>query len=452
MAIAHTPSKKVITPVVGSPENNLDNGVDVSTIPPSLVITTTKVVDTELVNDPNPWRETSAVRENNTLTHVTGAPWTVDYLKSHSGKGDISDVITNDSLAINQQFLRYNDLVIKVQSALTPTTDPETQVTVLTGTAIVENILVPTRGDGLIVPMDHGTFGLLTVTSAVPLSILRGRAYSIEYSVSSLDQDFIKSLSNKVAMTYYCRSLGRSDITVALTSAQVEAVINSQRIIQQATTEYTQEFYNHDCFSYTVKVNDLVHHDPLVSRFIEYSMGNTHHVERYLDLVEVHTDIYTSILNQQLPVASKLDLNINVELGQAGVRPDLSRINYSGIKSTVLVDTSLAASVILYSVKVEKTKFKLSDHWESTVAVVDSILPNPKLNSTYLFNSDWFDTPSSLLEVEMKKHLNNKRMDVEVLMTALQYLRESATSHERYYYMPIVLHLVRLYYGKYGNH
>lgn len=452
MAIAKPYDKNVINPRVGDSSNNLQNSpTSTGTIESTTVVTETKVVDTELVNNINPWRDTQAVRDAETLTIVPGRAWIVEYYKGIRGNDDVGDVSDSLTTGVSQQFAKYSDLTLKVQAALTPSTDPTTQVTSIVGTSIVESILVPSVGDHIVAKLEAGRRAVMVVTSAMPMSIFKGRAYTIEYSVIDLPTETILELDSKVIQTYHCRSIGRSDNVVALTSGKLMATYDLAQSISRITESWAIEFYNDRAFTYCVDFNDRLHHDPLTVEFYRALTGTTDYVERYVDTTQIRGAIYLILLSGTLPNKASRDIATIVNLSGTGLRPHLSRVAYVGIESVPNLDDSIGVNVLLRSVVEQPTVSKMKDGWVGSDLVTLNTLPNPTLHDNYLFKDGWLNEPEmSVLESQIKAHLTGRLTDETLILQLIINLENEASLHERYFYGPIILFLAKVHYAKYG--
>jgi hypothetical protein len=434
--------KTVITPPpttsVGEPDV-----AGIVTITPTIVVTETKVIDTELINDGNPWRDTQAVRDATTLTEPLGRPWPVDYLKSAAGNGDIPDVSSVSTSYANQQFIEYRDLVLKVTQGLVPETNPETQVVTIIGAATLVDVLIPTQGDHIIARLDEGRTVTLVVTRVTSPGIYKGRAYNIEYKAIDISPDDLVVIRTKITHTFHCVQLNRSDSTVALTSAAIGKLNAAKRRLDMLESAYVSDFYNERAYTFTLKLGESIHHDPLTVTLVRAMIDKLPYVENYVDLSRIRTDIYNDLLILRISPKPSPDLVKNMILGATLVSARLNTINYVGINTVAKVNAEIIHTEYLTT---------LNSAWEASLAAESNILPNPSTHSSYLVPEKWWLAENmSTLEQEMWAFINGKPSSEDSIVKLIETMETVATEHERYYFAPIVMLLGVSHYVKHGS-
>lgn len=191
----------------------------------------------------------STYNPRNTLaTFIRGMRDTVEYYQVVRDQDEALNKHSTETAAVYQQYRKIERLVMKVQSAISPTTDPKTQNVEASGKATLYCGLVPSIGDMLIVDLGRGRGGLFNVTSAQRVNLYKHPIFVIEYDlVAFVSQrpDLVIDLEKKVVETrVYHEDFLLNGTTPFLLPAEREEIATLERALADMIDYYLGEFYN----------------------------------------------------------------------------------------------------------------------------------------------------------------------------------------------------------------
>lgn len=140
----------------------------------------------------------------NLITHIEGANWKVNYyqqiLEEHTALAGHNP--TKDP--IYQQYLKIEEMILKVDTALNWQQTNETKSGVVTGSAHVYPPFIPNQGDMFIGDIGDGNAAIFQVTVSEKLSLFKESVYRIEYTlIDYAEGDRVVNLDKKVVETRY---------------------------------------------------------------------------------------------------------------------------------------------------------------------------------------------------------------------------------------------------------
>ena len=141
---------------------------------------------------------------SNLMTHVEGSSWTVNYY---------SQVLNDDNQVqgqqpnldpIYQQYTLIRGFELKVTSPLTTSQDTETMSMSLTGSANVYPMVIPNIGDMFLADIGDGREGIFKITNSERRSIFKDTVHFIEYVLVNYSTEELRGdLNQKVIRTVH---------------------------------------------------------------------------------------------------------------------------------------------------------------------------------------------------------------------------------------------------------
>ncbi|MNU19713.1 hypothetical protein D3C71_79460 [compost metagenome] len=125
--------------------------------------------------------DTRYVPQSALLTHLEGSPWTVNYYSQVLGEDNAVAGQNVTREAIYQQYRLIKGFELKVTQPLQQTQDPVSKSMTQTGMANIYPFVIPNVGDMFLADIGDGREGLFKITSSERRSIYKESAYVIEY-------------------------------------------------------------------------------------------------------------------------------------------------------------------------------------------------------------------------------------------------------------------------------
>lgn len=125
--------------------------------------------------------DTRYVPQSALLTHLEGSSWTVNYYSQVLGEDNAVEGQDVTRSEIYQQYRLIKGFEFKVTTPLSTSQDPVSKSMQMTGGANVYPFVVPNVGDMFLADMGDGKEGLFKVTSSERRSIMKDTAHAIEY-------------------------------------------------------------------------------------------------------------------------------------------------------------------------------------------------------------------------------------------------------------------------------
>ncbi len=125
--------------------------------------------------------DTRYVPQSSLLTHIEGSSWTVNYYSQVLGEDNAVEGQNVTRQAIYQQYRLIRGFELKVTQPLQSTQDETSKSMTMTGGANVYPFVVPNVGDMFIADVGDGREGVFKITRSERRSIFKETAYAIEY-------------------------------------------------------------------------------------------------------------------------------------------------------------------------------------------------------------------------------------------------------------------------------
>lgn len=400
------------------------------------------------------------------LSHVEGSAWTVDYY---------SQVLTTDSQlagqqvttsGVFQQYTKIEKLELRVSSPLSQSQDPDTKTMSYAGTAYLYSGLIPNEGDMLVAGIDNGQSAIFKIIGTIKKSIFRETVYEINYIIETTDADYLTNLNGKVVNTYVYRkdflTTGQNPLVV---SADNDILMKLGGAYSTLCKQYFPRYYNKEYCTMILPGQEYSIYDPFFTKFIMSAFGTDDH---YLvqDIKELNTTddgvlsqtcLWDAILNQDFSY-------ITTGWTQAGYvstntfsrNPFYNSIRFTGINLCAypidprpLINNAPIVPKLLEPFTLAPTAGTSSAFGipANLAALPVSATPNiypVTQDAYYVLSSNFYTqtTAQSVLESIVSDYLQGKSIDLMSLYNATKLFMQWGAL-EQFYYVPIVLYLIR---------
>lgn len=406
------------------------------------------------------------------ITYVQGASWRIDYYSQVVNRDN--DVRSQDTgqNSIYQQYIQIRNFDVKVTNPLTQSQNQDDKRTVVTGTSIIYSSVIPNKGDMFCADVGDGREGIFVVKNTDKKSYLTQTVYSIDYElVSYTDADLNrkKDLDDKSIKTlFFVKDFALNGQNPLLVEQDYQAVTQLEIIYHELINNYFTWFYNKEKKTLLVPGQPFMTYDAYASNAI-LSIVNTSEVEcvKYIKRINTEREVFLhqpQFWDAMIAVdPSLIDIG-NVKMGLVNTRSFNSNaamegIAYSGIPHLVYPrepDTSIVNSlksiplIPLNDVIVEpanRPNFVPVALADMTVTIGSDIVTciYPVKHDDYYVLSESFykDTATkSLLEIMTRAYLNKEDFSATHLFNLCKQYKSWGLL-EKYYYIPIVLILIK---------
>jgi hypothetical protein len=386
------------------------------------------------------------------IPYVAGYQWNVDYYSQILNKNtDIRDHDYSQS-AIYQQYNKIRDFMFKVTSPLESTQDQTTNEVLVTGSATMFPHVIPNTGDLFLADVGQGKYGIFRITNVERKSIHLESVYEINYSllfykVEVLDR--FKDLESKVINTYYYhKDFVNSGQNPLLVEEDYQVIADISVTYDYLLDQYLSRFYSNQFSTILVPGQESITYDKYLIEYFLSIVDLTEHpdikrIKRMNIDKEVYLDqntIFTALKNRDLAILKKsIKRTTLVSTLTFNKVPVLDGIRYSGIKQLVYPDTS-SDTVIRSFTPPRASIGNLTIDSSSNYPAIYPV----NLDGFYVLSSHFYlqtETQSNL-ETMIRDYLLGKSIDHFKLMDLVK-LTEEFTEIEYYYYIPLIMTLIK---------
>ena len=405
---------------------------------------------------------------NTLLEHLEGKSWTVDWYSQVLDRDSQLNGQQVSSSAVVNQYKKITSLEMKVTQDLTQSQDPETKTMTYAGSSLIYSGLIPNEGDMFVAQIGDGQLATFRVASSAKKSIFKQTAYEVTYNIGTTDPVYLNDLYSKVVATYVFRkdflTHGQNPVIIQSDSAIFEDLGSSYaRLCKQ----YFPRFFNRDYMSMTVPWQAGDVYDPFLVKFIKkmFTISDHYLIQQIRalntddDPVMNQSSIWDALANAD---RSYIDTGFTtvglVNVGQFAYDPFFSSIRYTGVDyclypvdsvSGVTVEAGTRSKVIDYTA-LGASNPPGSYQWvpSSNTSVLGSSVASEiypvTADSRYVFSNEFYTQSAnqSGLEAAVSNYLSGGKPDIASLANSAKLFNTWGVV-EQYYYVPIVLVLIR---------
>lgn len=429
----------------------------------------TPVIENPVITDspkPRLALETQRVPLDSVITHVSGSKWVIEYYRQYLTKDMQPTPLDLERDPVNQQYLKINDLEVRVEQALSPQQDDATKEFTMSGSATVFPGMIPIKGDMFIANTGDGQYTLFTVTRTNRLTNTLDSLYNIEYlAVSVLYQEHLDNLTEKTSKeTVFNKdfiSVGKNPL---LSLAEDATYAEALEKLAGVTRYYFDRFFDNrfDCFTIPGLDNQTAF-DPFLNEFVLKIIAKRDYPQyNKVQLFNTHsiasTDTFTVLdylleNNVNINIASYIDVHYLPNVPTTRFQYYSKGIETSGIDYAVLV-TKTPENRLEELRWLEEPEVPLQMMANSRITVLDFKeqqysatlqITHPLFEDRYIFSSYFYDKDyggMSVVEKMVSNAINGKEIGPTSVMILIDYLIGQASLVESYYLLPIAYRLL----------
>lgn len=405
------------------------------------------------------------------ITYVGGASWTVDYFAQVLDTDDELRGQDSSQSSIYQQYRNIKGMELKVQSPLSSGQDDSNSMQVV-GSATVYPFLIPNKGDMFAADVGDGREGVFMITTSEQKSFMKQSVYTIEYQLqyySDVEQGKRRDLDAKVVQTlFYLKDFLLHGQNPLLIEEDHNATLKLSEKFEELVQNYMNWFFNQDYSTLTVPGQSHVTYDHyLVEGLLSILSTRDAPQVKFIKRLNVDGDYYLKQPNFWKALTTQdrsiLDLS-NRKMGLVQTSgfsrdPMLEGIAYSGIDYMVYPanpDTTLNSSESMPPLTVLEDNITTVP---SRPGSIEQVLPVVILEGvtgplpviapvnaaeSYVLSMAFYqnEQETSLLEVLVNDYFSERAVNPSKLLTLANSYKNWG-GLERYYYIPIVLVLIR---------
>lgn len=436
---------------------------------PSPVIPVKPQIQSTVVS--SPLVDTKYTALSSLITFTEGYLWTVDYY---------SQVISQDSVlagqdpglpAQYQQYRLIRGLELKVGSPISWDQDQVSKAITASGSATVHSTLIANAGDMFAADIGDGRLGVFEITTSTKNSLLQQSTYNINYVLvyfTNNQPSRKKDLDSKVVQTVnYVRDFLLYGQNPFLTDGDYKLVQKLKTIYRDIVNNFMESFYSREKRTLLVPcVGDTVY-DSYLTTFVSKILNtHDHPLVREMVMLNVEDDyklkgnqLYVAILNRDM---RRLDQSFRkmgvVYCKEFSKNPMSGSIRFSGL--TYIVYPFEQMQIVDHSFNKMDTKEPFHytfNQFGSRVGSLNSLIKDTVIDGVtiatiypvqkddhYVFTEAFYDNldGKSLLEVLVINYLNSKQISyLDLYKLCTDFHNWGAL--ERYYYLPIILVLIK---------
>lgn len=407
------------------------------------------------------------------LAYVGGGPWTVDYYHQILGRDNDLKDLDYDSPSTYQTYDKIVGLELRVTTALNNSQDEETAIMSVTGTALFYPIphLVPTAGDVFVAQTGDIHQGLYRITSIERKSFNRDAVYEINYELAVfIDADPARyaNLEQRVArILYFHKDRLVQGLNPLIQSSEQHAYTEIQRSYLDVLRYYCQTFYHPTVQTFVLPGQAHTVYDPFVVDYLlkivsvmeAPQLGKVRQVSTEHDPYLQQPQFWTALLERRWEILEYANTAMGlVSIASFSKDVFLKGARYSWMDYLVypiIPDNSMQAppytpvkpQAFISLVEAPLPPLTLQSPLRDQYVDVNQTIPyiHPVLQDSYYVLRESFYTRSSsmsLLESLTADYILQKSLSSHRLEALIKHVKGWGRL-EQYYYIPIVLTLIK---------
>lgn len=398
------------------------------------------------------------------LRHVEGASWTVDYYSQVLDRDSQLNGHQPTTSGVGQQYSKINNLELKVTSPLSQSQDEETKTMTYKGSALVYSFLIPNEGDMFTADIGDGQTATFRITLSSKKSVFKESVYEIEYTIGTTDTAYLTDLENKVVRTFEYRrdfiNYGQDPIVIQTDSKLLGGLEAVHGTLAQ---KYFPMFFNREYFTLTLPHQPQSVYDSFLTDFVlsVFTSGDAPILAQVRDIsvdeqeVMSLDNLWSALTHRDLTrLTSGFTKTRLVSTKGFSDNPYLGSIRYTGLKHCVYPANPRAIYSDTPETQLLPTGTTIVNYPFPLIlpaVTPGDILPlnTPPIYSVlcddyYVFSEAFYlqTANQSNLEYLVSCFLKEEAIDL-VKLTALARLALTWNPLEQFYYIPIVLFLIR---------
>jgi hypothetical protein len=407
------------------------------------------------------------------LAYVSGSPWAVDYYSQILGRDNDLKDLDYGSPSTYQTYNKLIDLELRVTTALSSSQDEETAIMSVTGSALFYPIphVIPNAGDVFLARTGDLHQGIYRVTSVERKSFNRDAVYEISYELAFLvdvDPSRFADLEQRVSRVHYFHKerlvQGLNPLIQAPEQEHYQTIRGSYKDLVRY---YCQTFFHPSLQTFIIPGQADTIYDPFVVSYLlkivgileAPQMAKVRQIDLEKDPYIAQPQFWTALLERRWTILDYANKTMGIVSMESFSRdPMLKGPRYSGIHKVVyplLPDKSTSSPPFINVrpqtfaslVEADTAPLTLNSPLREQYVDVNQTIPyiHPVLaDEHYVLRSSFYErTPSmSLLEALTADYILQRPMALHRLDALVSHAKGWGRL-EQYYYLPIVITLVK---------
>lgn len=406
------------------------------------------------------------------ITFVEGYWWKVDYYQQViDGGGQLLGQDTGLDKQ-NQQYKLIKGLELKAKDPISWSQDQVSKSMTAQGSSVVHSNLTPNAGDMFVTDVGDGRLGIFQVNNSTQLSLLKQTAYQIDYTLIAFaddGSDRLKDLTKKVILTlHYLRDFMNYGQDPLVTDADFNAIQTLQSLYGEITQFYMGRFFSREYQTLLVPGQSIEIYDHYVAEFITRMLNvNDHPNMLKMRMMNVGDDdvlkldqLYSLMINKNTRAFAFMSRRMGVvATNNFVVNPIAASIRFTRISMVVYpldqnevadVNRNMMQHKVAVAWNYEPSKTLPGDlQQQITDNTIDqagtrAIIHPIHQDGYYVFSKAFYENKEgmSFLEMLTRNYLHGRpNPPQDIVKVAKEY--HNWGSMERYYYLPIVLALIK---------
>ncbi|MNP89096.1 hypothetical protein D3C85_14960 [compost metagenome] len=428
-------------------------------------------VDTELVN------------YDQLTTYVAGQAWYVDFLSRIRARDDDNRAYESSLHPVYQQCKLIKGFELKVTSPLAPSQDATSKDMTLRGTANVYGVLIPNEGDHFFADIGDGREGLFHVIRCTRMTHYNSTIHEIEYGMIKLSSKELRGdiMRNVVETVVFHKDFLETGNMPLLSEEQTGLVNDMKEHYGRLVALYFHDFFSQRFKTLLVPNQNRVTYDPFIIKYLKTILTTDDHpTMRHVTEFNVQGDqtMYEFTLWNCLESMDYDMLSMSVH--KAGIvdvskffnrRPTLNSVYYTGVGAVVYPDMSptnvdagycgfddpVLEDIVRGSGRFRELDrlFKNSLNMDPSFEIYEVNSPenSPQIHQVtiddyYVLSEGFYRHDPTIklskLETLTMAALKGEPIDIRIL-NDLCNGAPKWDNLERFYYVPILFHLLRIY-------
>lgn len=398
------------------------------------------------------------------MTYVEGSAWTVEFFHQLLGRDNETSPQQVTREGAYQQYQRIQRYQLMVTQPLTQQFNSLDATTTIVGAATMLPGFSPNVGDMFVADIGDGRQGIFAITMAEPRSFLKDQAFVVEYTLQDYKTpDRYNDLLKKIVIdTVYDIDFARTGKNPVIQMSQYDLRTQLATYDQVLAEMYLDDFFSTEYSTLIIPEQRTVCYDPFLTRAVVALFdGALITARRRIQLLNCEGSdainrptLWDMLLRGDNLKEARITKRLGLVSSQRFERlPTLSGVRYSGVNH------------VMYPLETRNewdrnnnNRGKLKD---LTLADVDLQSPivippenpvwfkNINVDSAYVLSESFYDqaeTGQSILELTVRQALTNQMIDIDRVVALCKRVQELPRL-ERFYYIPIVIVLIRI--GRY---
>lgn len=404
------------------------------------------------------------------ITYIEGTPWVVQWYSGVVGSGDELTPLQPNQAPVYNQYIQVSELEIRVQDALSQSTDTTNNEISIVGTAACYPHFIPNYGDMFLADIGDGREAMFMVNAAPERkSLFSDSAYQISYALVDVGDGVAARRANLDSKVVGKRVFRKNLLQDGKNPVLIESdSLNYDRLEQRYHTllrNYIAEFYDQNARTILIpNATDVVYDHYLVKFLLDTVDSSANASVKYIrtmnvggaDSLEVFT-VWRMFLDSDVSMVPMLQQRMWLaDTGLFTKQPSFASIRYSNISKIVYPYNRMPGSVLEAAGGAEPyalapVVYPHLDHFDTALTIGNVTIAQPPMihsvsrDTGYVLSNEFYTNTvpgQSALELIIRRALNNETIDARWVLQLADSV-QTWTPLDRIYYVPILLVLIR---------